>query len=270
MTSLSLKDIQTVELEILDYVAQVCEEHHLTYFLSYGTLIGAIRHQGFIPWDDDIDIAMPREDYNCLLDILRQEKGKSKYACFTPQDEGYYYLFAKVVDTTTTIVEEKALTPFPMGVWIDIFPLDGLKRNDNCQYYQLLLYNRACAAAVNLKFPRKTSKWLQPLEYTFWKLCRLIGYAPFLKRALTLSEKYKYVDCEEVGFAYSYPAYNKYMKKEWFEETVMVEFEGRKFRAPARYHDYLTTQYGDYMQLPPENKRITHHITVYRNATECH
>ena len=87
-TKLTLDEIKSIELNILSYVASLCEKHNLRYFLSYGTLIGAIRHKGFNPWDDDIDIAMPRDDYNRLLDIMRCEKGK--YECLIPLENGFF------------------------------------------------------------------------------------------------------------------------------------------------------------------------------------
>lgn len=261
--ALTLKEIKQLEVGILEYVSSICNKNHLTYFLSYGTLIGAIRHKGFIPWDDDIDIAMPRSDYMRLLEILQMEEKSSRYECLVPLKDGYFYEFAKVIDTATVVQEQQTITA-KCGVWIDIFPLDGLKKEDKLCHNLLLLYNRFRAAAVNVFFPHKTSGFMVPFEYCIWKLCRWIGFKPFLKRSLSLAQKYKYDDCEFVGFASSYPAYNKYMKKEWFEDVVEVEFEGRKFKAPRGYHEYLTTQYGDYMQLPPEDKRVCHHMVAYK------
>ena len=260
-SKLTLDEIKSTELNILSYVASLCEKYSLRYFLAYGTLIGAIRHKGFIPWDDDIDIVMPREDYICLLEILKREKGR--YECLVPLENGYFYEFAKVIDSTTS-VQEKSTISARCGVWIDIFPMDGLKVEDKLSHFLLMFYNRCRAAAVNKEFPHKTKGMLVPLEYLFWKLCRLIGYKPFLKLSLKLSQKYKYDECDIVGYASSYPAYNKYLKKEWFSETIKVDFENLKFKIPVGYHEYLTTQYGDYMELPPENKRVSHHMEAYK------
>lgn len=258
---LTLDEIKSIEINILSYVASLCEKHNLRYFLAYGTLIGAIRHKGFIPWDDDIDIAMPRDDYNRLLDIMRSEKGK--YECLIPLENGFFYEFAKVIDTTT-FVQEKYTIKARCGVWIDIFPLDGLKKNDKLTHFLLVLFNRCRAAAVNKKFPHKTKGIFVPVEYLFWIICRLIGYKPFLKWSIKLAQKYKYDDSDIVGYASSYPANNKYLKKEWFSESLKVYFEKLQFNIPIGYHEYLTTQYGDYMQLPPENKRVSHHMEAYK------
>lgn len=261
--ALTLNEIKQIEVGILEYVSSICTKYNLRYFLSYGTLIGAIRHKGFIPWDDDIDIAMPRGDYEQLLEILQMEEKSTRYECLVPLKDEYFYEFAKVIDTTTSVQEQQTITA-RCGVWIDIFPLDGLKKEDKLCHNLLLLYNRLRAASVNAHFPHKTSGIKTPFEYCVWKLCRWIGFKPFLKWSISLSKKYNYEDCEFVGFASSYPAHNKYMKKEWFADTVDVEFEGKIFKAPIGYHEYLTTQYGDYMQLPPEDKRISHHMEAYR------
>lgn len=260
---MSLNDIKKIELAILRYVAGICKDNNLSYFLAYGTLIGAIRHKGFIPWDDDIDIAMPRKDYEKLLDILNSKENQSQYKCLIPLKDNYFYEFAKVIDITTIVQEGKTIEP-RCGVWIDIFPLDGLRKEDKRIHRMLAILNRCRAASVNSHFPHKTKGLFVPFEFLFWKACKIIGYKPFLKKSLALSKKYEYEDCDYVGYASSYPPNRKYMKKEWFSEAVDVEFEGFLFRAPAGYHEYLSTEYGNYMMLPPEEKRVSHRIVAYK------
>ena len=259
---LTLTEIKQVELGILDYIVDICNKYNLIYYLSYGTLIGAIRHKGFIPWDDDIDISMPRDDYEKFLKIASSGQTNSKYKCLVPLVDGYYYEFAKVIDTST-IVEDVSVQSTENGVWVDIFPLDGLKKSDKISHLSLMILNRCRAASVNNHFPHKTRGVLLPIEYVFWKVCRLIGFKTFLKKSLKLSSKYKYSDSKYVGYASSYPAYNKYLLKEWFDKTILVEFEGRKYAAPVKYDEYLKMQYGNYMQLPPEEKRISHDMHAY-------
>lgn len=260
---MSLEDIKKTELAILDYVAGICMDNNLSYFLAYGTLIGAIRHKGFIPWDDDIDIAMPRKDYDMLLNILSSKENQSQYECLIPLKDDYFYEYAKVIDTTTSVKEEKTIES-RCGVWIDIFPLDGLHKEDKKSQRMLAILNRCRAVSVNSHFPHKTKGLCVPFEFILWKTCKLIGYKPFLKKSIALSKKYEYEDCDCVGYASSYPVRGKYMKKEWFSEAVDVEFEGLFFRAPAGYHEYLSTVYGNYMELPPEDKRVSHHMAAYK------
>ena len=190
---LTLTEIKQVELGILDYIVDICNKYNLIYYLSYGTLIGAIRHKGFIPWDDDIDISMPRDDYEKFLKITSSGQINSKYKCLVPLVDGYYYEFAKVIDTST-IVEDVSVQSTENGVWVDIFPLDGLNKSDKISHLSLMILNRCRAASVNNHFPHKTSGVLLPIEYVFWKVCRLIGFKAFLKKSLKLSRKYKYSD----------------------------------------------------------------------------
>lgn len=260
---LGLTEIKEIEIGILNYISEICDNNNLRYYLAYGTLLGAIRHKGFIPWDDDIDIVMPRNDYDALLKILKAKKGNSRYDCLIPNEGDYFYEFAKVVDTKTKIKELNTI-PTVGGVWMDIFPLDGLRKEDKFVHYALIFLNRCRAASVNIRFPHKTKGILIPIEFFFWKLCRSIGYKFFLRISLKMSQKYNYDDCEFIGYASSYPANNKYLKKEWYSDFVYVDFEGNKYRAPIEYDNYLTTQYGDYMQIPPIEKRITHSIEAYK------
>ena len=120
----TVEELQKIELEILKYIDKVCKENNLTYFLAYGTLIGAIRHKGFIPWDDDVDIQMPRDDYNKLCDILKEENGRYKLLDHK-EGLGYIYPFAKVIDSNTRLIETGLTETVNMGVYIDIFPIDG-------------------------------------------------------------------------------------------------------------------------------------------------
>lgn len=184
---LTLTEIKQVELGILDYIVDICNKYNLIYYLSYGTLIGAIRHKGFIPWDDDIDISMPRNDYEKFLKITSSGQINSKYKCLVPLVDGYYYEFAKVIDTST-IVEDVSVQSTENGVWVDIFPLDGLNKSDKISHLSLMILNRCRAASVNNHFPHKTSGVLLPIEYVFWKVCRLIGFKAFLKKALNCLE----------------------------------------------------------------------------------
>ena len=136
---LTLTEIKQVELGILDYIVDICNKYNLIYYLSYGTLIGAIRHKGFIPWDDDIDISMPRDDYEKFLKITSSGQINSKYKCLVPLVDGYYYEFAKVIDTST-IVEDVSVQSTENGVWVDIFPLDGLKKSDKISHLSLITF----------------------------------------------------------------------------------------------------------------------------------
>ena len=251
MKKLELDEIKKIELGILDYVVDICEKNNLRYFLAYGTLIGAIRHQGFIPWDDDIDIIMPRPDYEKLLDISASIPNE-KYQVLSSRDKSYFYGFAKVVDKKTRIVDENVEKIPELGVWLDVFPYDG-KASKNSFNNKLCFYlNKLRAAAVYRKFPKEKGA-----NYLIWMLCRLVGYRPFLKMYEFFCKKVPFDASEYVGLISDITDYHKH---NLFSDVIKVKFEGKDYDAPIGYDQVLKTYYGDYMQLPPEEQRVSHHI----------
>lgn len=261
MNPLTLDEIKAIELDILKNIHEVCNRHGLRYYLSYGTLLGAVRHKGFIPWDDDIDIVMPREDYEKLLPLIGIE---TSYKSLIPGEDDYYYEFAKVVDSTTYIPTNNIEPIKWNGVWVDIFPMDGFDEKNKKRHKMIYWLNRIRVGAVYKTMPPCPSAILKPFYYLFWKISRMIGYKRVLKREIELSKRVSYDNSKLVGFTAEIDALNNQFPREWFEKTVQIPFEGHLFNAPAKYHEYLTYLYGDYMQLPPEDKREAHCITAYK------
>ena len=246
---LSLDNIKLIEIEILDHVVSVCNQYKLRYYIMYGTLIGAVRHKGFIPWDDDIDIVMPRKDYEQLTSIFSQTKGQ-RYILLNDNTKGYTLPFAKVVDTKTQILEETLDDFENNGIWIDIFPYDGIQ--NKFHYKTCYLLNKCRAASIYKHFPKGRGG-----SYWEWKLCRIIGYRFFAKLYNKICTKYDYETSDEVGFMGSLKGH---FSRDIMNEKTLLEFEGKKYCAPKNYDYILSFIYGDYMTLPPENERITHHI----------
>ena len=139
MNLLSGEEVKRKEVEILNHIVAMCEKHGLRYYLSYGTLLGAIRHKGFIPWDDDIDISMPRADYEQLLKVMLANPDK-RFVALTPKSKGYPYHYAKVVDLSTKLVEEDLDDFAGNGLWVDIFPLDGVDTTEPTRQKELAKY----------------------------------------------------------------------------------------------------------------------------------
>jgi lipopolysaccharide cholinephosphotransferase len=257
---LSLNEVKDVELGILNYIDNICKKHNLKYFLAYGTLLGAIRHKGFIPWDDDIDICMKRSDYDKLISILSNENHERYTLLHHSVDSTYFYEFAKVVDTRTKIIGEGFEEIPSEGIWVDIFPLDNVAKNKKLQRLLIQICLVIRILSVYTKFPsHKRSIFFYPV----WLLARLIGYRIPLKITDWQSKKGTREDLigyiasmSTLGSKYCYPI-------DWFEDTVLVEFEDNKYPAPYKYHEYLSSQYGDYMQLPPEDKRVPHPVEAY-------
>lgn len=259
--------IQQEELNILVAFTGFCDRYNLYYSLDCGTLLGAIRHKGFIPWDDDIDLSMPRPDYEKLLqmrDLLECETGYK--LSFFGRDE-QYAPFVKVVNPSIR-VETETEGKKDSGLWIDIFPFDGIVNEES---YIKETFSQA--AMLKMIFWISESKWALG-ETTFRKIIRACA-SPFVllfgidkrcaRNLYKLSrsvdyEKAEYIDCIAWGFDHMAVA----LEKRQYESSVKVEFCSHQFKSMSCWDEYLTAAYGDYLQLPPEDKRIAHEIKAWR------
>ena len=262
LQKLSLDEIKQTEIDILRYVVAVCERYKICYFLIYGTLLGAVRHQGFIPWDDDIDIYMPRPDYERFITIWEENKydKSSNFNLFFPgKTEDYYYEYAKVSASNTICdidIPIKAIKG--MGVWIDIFPLDGMPQKYTCYFYTLHYLRQMRSLSVYTRVPKVNS--LKTLSiYIGWKIVKTIGWQFFQKKVVKLSKKYDYktspyLACTVLAsrIKYVYPHSD-------FDDITQLPFEGTMYNVPAQYHSILTRTYGNYMELPPKDQQISIH-----------
>ena len=260
MKPMTFEETRQVELEILTDVVNFCDKNGIHYYLAYGTLIGAVRHKGFIPWDDDIDIWMPRKDYNKFQKTYNKENPSGRYRVVTPYDKVSRYTFLKVIDTKTIKIESNVnYSNGNLGVDIDIFPLDGQPTNQDKylkwynmlqKHYKLFPYH-ILNAPISLK---------RKIIYQFLKLISG-GRNRILKKTAALHSLYSYDSSEYVGSVESCYNYdNDRYKKDWFSGSATVDFENKKFKIPNGYDEILTQLYGDYMQLPPEEKQVTHHL----------
>lgn len=268
MKELTVEESNKVALDILLTIADFCDKHNLRYYLTYGTLIGAVRHNGFIPWDDDIDITMPREDYNAFLKLFNEEMKDAQYRVIAPYDKQSKHPFAKVTDTRTVKREEglyyDVTDGVELGVDVDIFPLDGTPTDDaeyDAWYKKLYrVYFRLLCKTWDVRGGGSLVRKLKIVVGKCMYGTMFTTKNALLNKAAKLHAEYPYEKCEYVGSIES--AFNgkgNRVRKEYFDDFVMVSFEGYSFKAPKGYHEVLTSIYGDYMQLPPEEKRVTHH-----------
>ena len=252
---LTLGQVQSRELEILLYVASVCEKHGLTYFLSYGSLLGAVRHKGFIPWDDDIDISMPRLDYERFARVIAGEKS-DRFLAMLPERKDYPYHYIKVVDLETELVEDELDLPPEMGLWIDVFPLDGCSGNGRALSERLAHLCHKCRSAAAYKVLTEDRKQFS----LCWWLCRVVGFNVFKKLIIHFSKARRFAASEWVAH---FPTACRFrFPRQLFENVSEVEFEGHVFPAPVDSDQYLTILYKDYMRIPPENERRSHLVKV--------
>ena len=276
MQPLTTEEIKKIEFDILKNVAEFCDKHKIRYYLGGGTLLGAVRHKGFIPWDDDIDISMPRTDY---LRFIKEYNGFHRHytvkAIETNPD--YWRTFAKVFDTRTWLKEDVIRVPKKgNGVFIDVFPIDGIP---DSRFRQLLLFKEqellnflyhGSAWNYTKSFKYKDSKSrLAGLKGTIRTVLKFIAitllYPLPTNRLIRLindnASRYRYDECKYIGALVdcAHGASCEKMVKEEFEPRIQFDFEGEKFWGPKGYKEYLTSLYGDYNELPPVENRVTHH-----------
>lgn len=268
MKELSIQDIKQSGLDILNFLHEVCEKNNLTYYLAYGTAIGAMRHQGFIPWDDDIDIFMFREDFNKLRQIFKDSQNKRFALKYVIDDPEYTLPYPKVVDRRTSLIPHDEKYYSDMGVYVDIFLLDNVIEDDN----------------ERIKFLRKLDlykKMWSFLQYKSWikgaplanNILRCVFFPfsfinPrfFAKKIDQLADSANNTHSARCGNllhgAYGYT--KETFLKDYFNGTQKCTFEGNEYYVPIKCDEYLRHVYGDYMQLPPVEKRVTHHnFTAY-------
>ena len=274
-----LRKLQLTELEILKDVIRICEEENLRYFLMGGTFLGAVRHKGFIPWDDDIDIGMPREDYEKFFEIA-QEKLKDSYLYknFKKGNEKTIY-FSRVEDQNMQIEDQSAIKKRTRNAWIDIFPLDGMPDNPiirkvrQCRllFARLLLQYSQFSIIVNQDLPNRPF-----VEKVLIKIGNIFNFEKHLKtekclyKLDMLLKKNSYDNSKYVvNFMGAYK-FREMFKKETYDHTDVYNFETERVVAPKDYDFVLTQMYGDYMKIPPEHEQNKHHSKVIDTDTTLH
>lgn len=255
MKQINEEELKTIQLDILQNTANFCDRNGITYFLAYGTLIGAIRHNGYIPWDDDIDIAMPRPDYDKFIQHFNEQTSHIKVIAME-NDMQYGFSFAKVHDTRT-IINETQYKQDKFGVYIDIFPIDGVK--GKAQVKKLRMINKLLHTKKANYCQRKLSK---KIINTFGKMLLLpFSTHTMLRYIDRLARKYPFGSLPYAGgICDSVVGERAIVDVNFFKGSILHEFEGRQYKIPIGYDKWLRSIYGDYMQLPPEDKRKTHHV----------
>jgi len=254
--------IHDVLLRMLQWLHCRCEENGLRYYVIGGTMLGAIRHNGFIPWDDDIDIAMPRKDYVAFLE--KYSNGlQHPYAVEYPNNDNkdYPYLYSKIYDTRTLLIENKRHL-VKRGVFIDVFPLDGIGETYESAianyariYRKIHLHDMSvCAFSTN-------RKWYKNLSIILGRLMSPLFFTErYLNNKITnLCCQKDFDESQYVGNLVGNWGYREIMPREFFGMPTKYQFENITVYGVEKPHEYLIALYNDYMKLPPETKRISHH-----------
>lgn len=258
-----LKKLQSKGLEMLIYFKKFCDDNNLLFYMCGGCCIGSVRHKGFIPWDDDVDVFMPRDDYEKLGKLWKKKADTSKYEYCDP--DGRRNLFATINDNHTTFIKAlQADLDINQGLVLDVLPLDGYPNSSvkrKMQMFWALIYSLFCAQVV----PEKHGKTVALIGRT---MLGLIPSCTLRKKIWKFAEKkmtkYKIADCDAITELCSGPGYmkNRY-PKDIFESAVYKEFEGYMMPVPKGYDEYLKIAFGDYMALPEEKDRVMHHDVIF-------
>ena len=262
MKEVTFEESRRIQLSILCYFDAFCREHQLRYSLGEGTLIGAVRHKGFIPWDDDIDVIMLREDYDRFLSIYDGDKYSLKSI---KSEQNWRDCYSRLSDNSTCVYWELTPTITNHGIWVAIFPVDNIPDDDvewnRMKQRSRLLQMLCCAKYTDSMFNSKRARFIKPL-IQFYSSIHSANY--FVKKAEKTICKYKGISTKRrtvlaIWWA-TYPAF----RSEVFDEYIEMEFEGHNFLVLKYYDEYLRGQYGDYMTLPPVESRVPqHHMKAY-------
>ena len=265
------KDLQAKMLEMLLYFDKFCRENHLKYYLCGGCLIGVIRHHGFIPWDDDVDLFMPRPDYERLAKLWPQKVDPAKYMyCRTDRDHVYHDGGASIRDVNTTEINRHSVNDdICQGIALEIMPIDGCPKSKIKRAIQL--FHAFVFSLFNVQRPPDNKgRLIRTVSTLAYALVRSPGLRyKIWKRAERGMTRYSWDSCDEVteligsikGMLLRHP-------KADFDNVVYKDFEGHSVPVMAGYDRYLHLIWGDYMALPPEEKRVAKHDVVYLSTTE--
>lgn len=261
MRKIDIEELKIIQMNILSSLQKFCMDNRIKYSLADGSLIGAIRHKGYIPWDDDIDVFMLRDDYEKLLKLFPLTYENNYKLCSLDRDRNWVLPFAKIYDDRTIYVE-KISKPCSVGVNIDIFPLDKVPAegakwrsyNKKRLFFQKLFWSKQRSYKVKRSFYRN-------MIVTFSKLMTLpISYRRFAVFLNNYSQRYSSIETDKV-FECAQGLFGKspFLVSD-MDEVIEWDFEDRRYWVMKGYDDCLTSLYGDYMKLPPKDKQVNHHI----------
>ena len=254
MKEVTIEEMHQLLVQIIKSIHEYCEANGIRYSLGGGTLLGAIRHKGFIPWDDDADIMMPRPDYERFLDGF-----PDKYPHYVLQHwrntKDYPWYFAKVYDDRTLLKSGS----FVGGIYVDVFPLDGLPPiKEQKKYWRKYLIRYLLSNIRKTPF-NKLSLKLKSFAIITFPIWALVSERKLREICESFLLKYDFETSECTGCAIGGYGIAEYMGRDTFKQYLDIEFEGHTFKGIADYDEYLTLHYGNYMQLPPIEKRKSHH-----------
>ena len=265
-SNIQLEKMHSLELKIALEIKRICEMHHISYFLTAGTLLGAVRHGGFIPWDDDMDIGMLRKDYNSFVEACKTDLGKEFFLQTWDSDPDYPFSYGKIRLKGTHFSENfsENTSSENNGIFVDIFPFDNVPDDPKQKKRQAKRYficKRLLWIKKGMGTSMKRGSFKEKLKYyIFWMFSHLFKYNAIKTYYKNIQEKYNGSITDEVVTDGAYGYYKESLDRKWVTNLEPVQFETELFLSYKDKIEYLEYFYGDYMKLPPENKRGGHGI----------
>jgi len=266
------KKVQDLTLALLREFMTLCEENNLRYYFTGGALIGVVRHQGFIPWDDDIDIGMPRKDYDRFLQLIEKNKPEGYGICNRFTDKDWHFAMSQFIDEESVIEINLAEQPRQAHIWLDIFPLDGLPDNRFLRWIRvkhILLY-RYFVQIAHIRTQVDSHRKRPVVEKAVLGIMKVIPIGRLIDTDKTLDKLENLLRKSDFDVsAYVGNMLGRYREKEvvpavYFGKPQKGTFEGIEVNIPAKTHELLTAMYGDYRKLPPENQRVAHNVKIIK------
>lgn len=263
--AIEFNEFRDISKAILSDFKKYCEKNDLKYFLTYGTLLGAVRHQDMIPWDYDIDVYMPRPDFIKFVNDTAVNPINDHLKVFSYRTVRNYYLVPiKICDSRTRLVITKSTSKLPLGVWIDVFPLDAIPEEKE---EIKILRGKYGAGQLNALLPSRKCYNNKEKLYKFFRSIPILfhGQSRYLEEISELGAENDFYSAKTVGpLSYKDKSEKEFVPYSCYEKSIMLKFGKEEFSCPCDYDTVLKSQYGnDYMQLPPEKDRVTPDIEAY-------
>ena len=270
-----LRRLQLVELDLMRIFSEICDKYGLRYYLVGGTMLGAIRHKGFIPWDDDMDVGMPRPDYEKFLKVVKKELPEGYGSLNYKKNKEYNRYFSRIVNKKVKITNASNTKTIEEDAWLDIFPFDGMPNGrlmQNLHFWRMtfvrFFYHASCFdELVNLNRPGRPWYLQAAIRFVaFTHIGSKLNTKRLMLRIEKLLKKYPYDECD-----YMISFFGAYMKREIVDKKMLgrgkkYDFEDLKLNGPVDYDGFLRHFYGDYMTPPKDSDKDKHNIKkiVYR------
>lgn len=272
----SIRQVQKMTLSLLKKFIQICEENQLRYYIAGGALIGAYRHNGFIPWDDDVDVIMPRKDYDSFVAIVMNGIPDGYDICNRYTDSNWHFAMSQFIDTESEVEIHLAEKPRHAHIWIDVFPIDGVPNNKFKRFIHIkrVMFYRYMIQIANLKTQVDAHRKRPWYEKAVLKVTRIIPIGVFINTAKTLDKmecilkKYDFDSCDYAGDLLGRYREKEVMPREVFGTAKLHGFEEIQVSVPENSEYFLRTIYGEYMKLPSKENQIAHGVKVIRMRTE--